>query len=441
MPRQSLHLDLDSLALSGYTNFSGMPRAATTDTALLVASPQTGMVAVIHKILLCPMGLVSTSPAASPGGASSVYSTLRLNTGGTNVDLFFHAFDKLPTLGAADLQAHPNLPTVWEPRKPIIVPSGWNAYSSTHSDAGGVLGVIGSYMSEYEARQLGYDCAPEASQASRNWIAASSIFTSTATQNLAAARTGYSIEITDIFVRLMPLTTTATITLQDTAGAVIAVYKHDNRTTPGQVVVKPRIFLADGVGLDAVASANAVYQGSLVVLGRYVRNADKPGDAWYSCVQPTFPSPGAPGDGLGNKANTTLKAAPGINRELVVEGYWVNVSKDSTSPADQDLTKVVIAAITTGTPATFGAAAAAIPNKCLTPYLVIGSQGQEIDLVLDEVNMRCLANAPVTWEARSLTSPTDANAHIDGWSVLIWGRTRPSTQAVGSSDNLQGAAT
>lgn len=439
MPRQSLSLDLDGLALPGYSNFSGMPRSNGFNTPYLLAAPPAGQVAIIHKILVVSHGNTSTSPTASPGSAHLAYSFLRMTRSASNIDLFFHAFDKLPTLGTADEQAQPTLPTVWEPRMPLVVPPLWTLSGVTAGEAGTCPGVVGVYMSDHEARQLGYDCQDAVAQTGRNWIAASSNNLASSDVTLAAARTGYSIQITDVFMRLMPQTTSATITLKDSAGAVIFVYKHDNRTSPGQVVLKPNIYLADDVGLVTAASTNAINNGSIIVLGRYVRNQEKPRDRWWAYVEPTIPSPGAPADGLGNKANTTLKAAPGVGREHVVEGYYINASRDSTSPDDQVLTNAITAAITVGTPATFGAAGNTITNKALSPAILLGSQGYETDIVLDEVALRCPPNAQINWEARAILSPTGTNSHIDGWSVLIWGRTREATRASTDSSNLQGA--
>lgn len=445
-----LYNDPRKMPFDGYPMSVGMPRSGVAnETPALIPAVEKGKVAIIKKLIVANQGNLVTSPS-SPGAQSGTaisQANLLFGIGGsTKILVPFLGFARNPTMGAGDIQALPVVDTVWEPKGQIVLPETWDLRSQTAATSSGGIGVV--YQSHFveTAKQLGYSAGltPPTSSAGGpplawvgDWVFAGVLPNATSAQVLAGARTGFSFHVTDIFIRCQPQTLGATVSIQDTNNANIYIMQHDSRNDPGQQMLKVDLWLPNDLGLQVVASTNAVGHCSVAIIGHYVPNIDKPSDAWYSFVQPQKPSPTTLADGIGNRAASTVKAAPGKGYRHIVNGYAYSLSRTATVGGDG-----VACALTVGTAsATFGAGVSAIGpgNNALSPVVQLGSQNQTVHGHLDEVNIPCPENQAIFWESRSILSPSNTEAEIDGWGVLVWGRTREAFGNPSYTANFTGA--
>lgn len=402
---------------------------------------------------------VGATPAQA-GQVTATFLTIELrDASGTLVSNlpFFLPDRNTEVFGATDMAAPPNFPIYWEPRSPIIVPSGWTAQIAATSDQGTSLLLVGFELDEGEARLRGYDADSGSTLADKRFGIQGGGITAAAV-SFVTARTGYTVQILDIFARLQPrFTGGAVITVRQSGDdETIFKFRNDNRRDMAEWKFSPGIYLEPNEGIEVIGDTNSNGRGSVIITYRYVDNADVPGNHWWSYTEPSVASPGTTTVALvGKKTSTTLSlkypkqattaTTPGHGRRHHVEGYCFAASKDSTSTSD-----FVIAGLTTGTAAgNLGVSPLSLTqtNAFLSPRIGLSSAHQTLTMALDRVNLPCPANTGILmWETLALASsllatPAASDNDITGWHLTVWGRTLPCDRSASDNHALQSTNT
>ena len=468
--------DLGRLPYSKAAVFCGTARYPDVATHVMV-DPGRGKTAIITH-LVDPSNSFRTILVSPDAAVNTAVTSFLLidSAGNTRFTLPFLCFDRhVQTFSGGtspgELSGQPDRPLVWRPRHPIVVPAGWKLTHSTYNvaDASAAphgAAAYGYVLDEYEALMMGFDCrdvtpSPGSGVPQVRWIQ-SGLTATNGTTTLAAARTGYTIQILEVFARLQPKATGgAALILKDGDGNTIFNFKSDNRQNQAEWAFSPGLYLRPGKSLTLTGDAQSAGRGTVVIIGRYVANDEVPGDAWYSYTEPAFPSPGTDGFALlnlGRSVNTvvtmtyprtdTTRQTAGVGLRHHVEGYVFSGSKDGTVASDLVVSSVVSSEVISPIALLPGFQAASISpgamDDPIMPILAMSTAHQDYNLAVSGLNIPCrnhpgkLVFASVAIGQNLLSTPTGTTNHIDGWSLTLWGRTQPSTEPTSPNVHMQG---
>jgi hypothetical protein len=430
---------------------------------------------------------LQASPSSGQGGGSGVGGMRIQHTGGTDaVELFFKRFARFATLfgnaAAPDWRTAPpgNLAT-WSPKYPVVLPSGFQVrpnnatyYSgvaaNSYAEYPGGQAVSGLLVSEDDARMLGFGIASgkgagSYSAADRTQLVASSQGNGSA-EDLAAGRTGKSIRILDINLRLQARTNAAT--------TVELRQKGDSRTickfvtsNPAELIDKswsPDIFLKGGETLELVTNVSG--SCSIIVSYEYVNDDEIPGDHFWGSQVPHVPTPTEGTVGvdsvfctnaipltlyyprLDTLGETATKTAAGKGRQHFIRGYTISAQKagsigGSSDDVDQQLFCITAAGPDSTLPA-FRNTSVAINHtgdvseggaNAVTPTIALVNHDQNVTECQGGLNVPTQDNGSLRVDTINMsdtpntilgvaTTPTDG--HITEWYVSVWGRTIPT---------------
>lgn len=348
--------------------------------------------------------------------------------------------------------APPGNGVCWKPKYPIPVPSEWQLNATAQAtgfrvgDFGQQVAVYGRLVSEEEARTLGYRVSASATSSDRRHMVFTAV-PSVTPFTIIPARTGKSVRILDVHVRMQPETGAANRwTLQQTDGTRVFRWTNNNPSDLLEMHFSPDIYLKPGTGLQSVG--NVALSGTAVIVFEYVDQEDVPADAWWACVEPEFPTPAATKVGLGSAfpsvstqvtcfypARNTTKTSPLAGFQHIVRGYVMSAQKKSTVTPDQTLL-----AISTGSAAGqihHSDLLTSQSNFQISPTLTVVAHDQCVYLSVDDINVPCppdtgsiwidtLGTGPATGLLSIAATPTAGDADIDSWCVTIWGKTIPT---------------
>lgn len=177
----------------------------------------------------------------------------------------------------------------WKPQWPICFPSGRRIRSlNAQLTANGNV-AYGYLVPESTAATLGFDTNPALPSASRLTNVVSVMPTVTTAVTAIPAKTGFSIQILDIWLRVQPLATATAcfLRVQQNLSTVLTTVFQVNNDNPANLIeeqLSPGLFLSPGASLELVSSA--AYTGSAVISYRYVKAEDVPDDHWWYHVAP-----------------------------------------------------------------------------------------------------------------------------------------------------------
>lgn len=363
--------------------------------------------------------------------------------------------------------AVPSNYTLWKPKYPIAIPAGWEINNTANTLFGewvNFSAVYGVLVSEESARTMGYAVSNSAVDADRVTGVVSSLGTASAT-TILAGRTGKSIRILDVHIRMQPDQEASNV-LQLSQTTDNRVWCEVANSTPGEMIdqsFSPDIWLKAGEGIQI--QTTVADTASVVISYEFVDADEVPGDAWWACVNPTIPTPGATAGGFQNayrEASTQIelyyprrdadgdstftKTTAGTGFQHIVRGYVASAQKTasgSTSADDVDQQVFAIA----GGPGSFSFGHASIVvnllvdgfNYQVSQVFGIGYQRQNLLSVVDDINVPVADDGAMYVEAYGFApdvsaaftpagsvTPTATDGDIDNWSVSMWGRTVPT---------------
>lgn len=427
-----------------------------TGTALMYSVPVGQVLLITHIIMqidsLAQIGTRITSPQSS----ETLGNIQLADTDGTSRgNLTFRGFSRYRTPftgggGTPDWRAaQPGDVITWKLKYPIPVPAGWsvrqNQSAITWGNSSCVHGVL---VSEVSARTMGYPVSNTGSPVTDRRFGITSSDGSVAGQTLIAARTGQSIRILDVHVRMQPETSSAnTLTLSQGDGTKIFKCVNDNPAEFLEMSFSPGWYLKAGESLDLISDQES--GSSVNITYEFVDEDDVPGDVWFAVVEPNVPSPGV--TKYGNLGGAILGQVTGISTEAtcyyprrgttatsptqgfqhMLNGYCLSIQKNSTTANAADDTEQTRIAISTGSSAGLIELEALLmtqPNLQLTTTFSASSAEQCTWAVVDGVNLPGNKDDGSLWVDtigfNSLTAtPVDTANDIRDWAVCMWGRT------------------
>lgn len=481
-----------ALPYGGQTQFVGRSVVWTTaDTTSVVSTVvpavPDGQCALIDKVVITTQANRGSPGGAGAAGADDFIMMGLHDSDGTlqqRLPVYLSTVDPATPSSPFGNQLLDNQPIVWEPQMPIPVPSGWSMQVSqwdlgagstpgTPTQAGALsptadtnkVQVFGIYVDNEAARGAGYNVDNTGAQASRNWIATGSFCeavspdtgdpqTSTSTTQFVPARTGHCVLITDILVRLAPRNAAGSAGLELRQGSGgNTIFKWFNSRTNQSLTraIKCRIYAEPGVGLEVAAIGSpAEDTSSIILLGQYVPADQVPRDAFYSFVEPEFPSGGQTSPDSESSTSFTLRyptgspggshntrVSPGHGSMHLLEGYEISVQKSSEID-----TGIVLFSLSTGPNVGTGLITAGTQQPTITGIQQIRTAGQNLSWGVDKIALPCQGdNGVITFEVDrssiAYASPgTDAG--IEGWGCTVWGRTIPSTRGAVNLSQFRG---
>jgi len=337
---------------------------------------------------------------------------------------------------------------VWDLKYPAVVPGGWSIRKPTGLFAfgwGNSTAVYGVVVSESEARTLGYNVSNSttASERQYGWQASDGDTSATV---VVAARTGKSIHVLDIHVRLQPMTYASnSLTLQQSDGQQIFRAVNDNPAEGVTQAFSPGWYLKAGESLDIIS--DIATGNSVNVTYEYVDETEVPGDVWFATVNPNVPTPGLGtfgSDLLENlvlKASTqvtlyyprhaTTKTSPLKGFQHMVKGYSITIQKEVSGAVSTDLTPQTMLCISTGSSAggvEILAGSLLQSNYQISPVFSATAHDQCTWGVVDGLNIPCKPDDGSLWIntvgfETAVATPTSGTNGIRAWAVNLWGRT------------------
>lgn len=404
----------------------------------------------ITKVIISTQGAATTSSQVN-----DTTDLLLVDEGGTTRGtLSFLTPHRNPAIFSPVMtQTLPNGNLVWEPVTPLFVPPNWSLQAQNDATQACEVMAFGFNISESDARALGYDVTNVGSPTTaHNWFCEGAKPSSDTTTVLVTRRAGYAIRIDDIVMRMMPATasgTVATVKLQKSDGTSLFEWgANGDNGEPIDKIIRGPIYLdpadggspiSNGYGLN-VTSTNCAGRFTIVVKGAFIPYKDVPDDVWFARVTPSVPTPAtglvaAAANLAGNAVATTIKAAPGKGRQLIVEGIDFSACKDATVASG-----TVSTLLGTGTAAD-AAGVTIIPgsqsyNSALVPLIAtlsLNSHHQRKNITVDRVNLPCGDNKMLLIETgvynflNAVITPVSATTgDFDHFSVTCWGRIRPT---------------
>lgn len=439
------------------------------NTAVTTLNQGRGKVAIITRLVGSSQGLIpgvattGTAPffrsAGSPTTTGDNLSALVFDDGDgatTNRSLKFFNFDRNESVflvgtplvaGIADLVAPPDIPVDWQPRHPIMVPSELITNSTQASSSSGGLTGYGYIVDEQTAQSMGFDPVAGPHGTAQRLVMDGQAITN-GVQDLVVAKTGQSICILDLYVRLQPKSVagTATITLKDGDGNVLFKFRNDNRANCKEWKFSPEFYLPASKKLTVTGDAQSSGRGSVAIIAKYVDASDVPPNFFYSYSTPTHASPSATTVAtVGKRATTTFTltyprtgntaTTPGQGKRHHVEGILFSANKDNTLTSDLAIAWVSTGTSTSSTVGLGGALSVTAANKALMPPQALGFPMQTVSFLVDQVNIPCVANTGlILFETFAIAgtgigTPAATDTDVADWGVTVWGRTLPTEQS------------
>lgn len=458
--------DLSALPFASATVFAATNRAIDALTAQNLTQRRPGTVAVVTHLVGHQPGVIAgaggTAPfyrtAGSPASCGDDYTRLQF----VNIEqatpanflpeFQFFQFERNELFhGSPLLSCPPDTPVAWKPRHPIVLPPGWNLRVRSMGAGQGGFAAYGYVLDVETARALGYDVGADFSPSSGiKRTGYTGLMATNGTQTLVAARAGQCIQILDIYARLQPKSLSgASMAIKAATTGNIFVLRNDSPSNTQEWKFSPGLFLPVNEALQLVGDAGAAARGSVNVIFRYVDQDQVPPEHFWGHSVPALPSPGGTTVTTNVKRQSTTftlvyprlgttKTVPGAGLRHHIEGYLISAFKDST--ATSDLTWFSLGAGTAGGNVGFNTLTLSTANKPIAPIASLGAPNQGLNLVVDQVNIPCVANTGlIIFDALSIAGSGLATpageGDIAGWSATVWGRTMPTQQ--GTTDNFQ----
>lgn len=430
-------------------------------SAILYTVPKGQVFLVTHIVAQIDVSSQLAGAVASPQSPSLFGGLATFDEAGTGQDTIeFKAFARWNNLfltgGSPTWKTSFPANTVqWGLKYPYPVFAGWTVRSSATPGGGSGWGnhyaVYGVQMDENAARMLGFQVRGSATDSERRMGAVSLASPSTPAA-LVAGRTGQSIRILDLSIRIQPETNTAnTVTLSETADGTrnIFQFRNDNPAEFFNYQFSPDIYLTPGAALDL--GSTVANTASVTCVYEYVDAADVPSDHFWACVDPDLPTPGAGTTGTGSVLTSTsteitlyypgragrsytdtTKTSPGKGYQHILNGYAVSVQKNAEAgTAETDATEQTKLCLSTGSAAGqiqsdgYGTTQT---NYQLSPVFSASSHDQSLGIVVPGINVPCKKDDGSIWVDTLgfngiATTPTQTANDIAGWAVTVWGRT------------------
>lgn len=343
--------------------------------------------------------------------------------------------------------APPGNVVVWQPKYPIPVPQGWSIKNLVGGEWANQIAVYGKFLSMEGARTAGYDVNTSSTDANRRY-GVTSFSPPTAETTQIAGRTGKSLRILDVYVRMQPETGGATnkITLRQTDDRVIFSWTNNNPSDLLELKFSPDIFLKSGVGLESVATIAGT--GSIVIVYEFVDDNEVPGDHWWGYVEPDLPTPTVSKVGTFSNAPVigtrlvcyypgldSTKTSPTKGCQHIVRGYTFSIQKDTTAVPDQTIC-CLSSGTAQGTIKFTAIGVTSQSNVQISPVFTSTAHDQCVFGAVDNVNIPCKKDDGSIWVdtmavgvasgvLSAATTPTTTDVDMDEWSWTVWGRTIP----------------
>jgi hypothetical protein len=328
---------------------------------------------------------------------------------------------------------------VWKPKMPICVPAGYHVGHTQPLIIGNGASVRGYLIADRAAALMGLDT--NTVRTTRRQGVASAMATNSATA-LIPARTGKSVQILDIFVRVQPLAAAAAnvLTIRQTDAKDIFRFVNDNPANLMQQQLSPGICTAPGTGVSILSTTTNTASVSIVY--RYLDAADVPANHWWSCIDPEKPSststlPGASAAPLATfypaTGRTVASGLAGPANQNIMKGYVITANQNARSE---------VGVIRLGTGATpglpgFGAFVANVGTP-VTQTLTLYQPEQTLWAGESDITVKSRTNHAFWWESiapLAAATPTP----VRNWGCTAWGFTVPAIDAVGT--RIRGTAT
>lgn len=471
--RQPGYPDLSRLAYAEQAVFAGNAKQLDADATFALVEVPTGKCAIITRIVgiggSAIPGVGGTAPyytaptAATPVGTPDDRMNLALTYDaevspvGWSVTLPLLMFERNTAyyLATPDMYAPFDAKIDWTPSYPIVIPSGGALNVLQTNAIGSKVACYGYMLEEQDARAMGFDIEHSGSPSTgfRQVITTGRTAKTTA-QDLVLGKTGYCIQILDIWVRIQPnIGGVATAQLKDETGNIVFEWHNDSRTQPLDIQISPGIYMTAGEKITFTGNAAADNRCTIIVNCRYVEQSEVPENCFWGFVDPARPSPTstqiAGTAGKEQSSTITLNYAgpgttgttPGQGRRHVVEGYNISASKDSTATSD-----LVWFGITTGASGGsvgFAFGSVTHDNNLISPIVTLAAPFQTANLAVDRINVPCVANTglimvDVCGVAGSLIATPAGEGDIADWGITVWGRTEPTEKLATDNPQFQG---
>lgn len=338
----------------------------------------------------------------------------------------------------------------WTPKYAIPVPSGWRVMVDAAGEFASRASVYGMMVDEDSARTLGYSVSTTATDADRRYGMVNSSGTASAT-TIIAGRTGQSIRILDMHIRMQTATfATNTLTLQQVDGRKVLEMSASSMADVQEHAFSPGIFLKSGQGLQIqTTAANTV---SVNISYEFVDEDEVPGNHWWACVNPAYPSPGTnvvqnplnpPGSNIAVGRESTaitvyyprrdVTATVALGRDQhVLSGYAVSILKDSTTNPVQTLLTISAGTADGNIRLDSRSSTALQTNYQLSNVYGASGHDQSVVSVIDQIRVPAGPANGLYVDTMSLgphtsfglaATPADATANVEHWAVTVWGYT------------------
>jgi len=341
--------------------------------------------------------------------------------------------------------AHPSNLIRWKPKYPIVFPSGWTISCVGVAAVGQHFSVYGFLVDKTQAGVLGFPVSDSFTMVDQRY-GLTSLVTMASAADLVTARAGQSIRILDINIRVQPDSNTQNVVTirQGTEDINIFCIANNNPSELLEIQFSPDIFLKAGSPLQILSTVAGT--ASVACTFEYVPEAEMPGNSWFVCGLPDWPTPAAGTIGTSSlftakstqltlynpKYDTTFTAAQD-GQQLLVRGYLVSIQKDSTQVGNERL----FCALSSGTAGgnisfTTGVVDAGTQtNFQVSPVVVASGHNQNINLFADDINVPCAKEASLYVDSLGFDQPlagTTPSQDIDiaYWAVSAWGRVVPT---------------
>lgn len=467
---QPAYRALDQLVMEGKAQLVATPTINNFALATVI-QPTQGQVAIITKIVCMCYGYKESSPDTQIQHSLFLYDASdTLTADGVN----FIAFQRTDAVFASPSgpdwrSSQPNMPVIWEPEEPLIVPPRYSlkAVGSGDTQGGSNFACYGYLVDVDTARHLGFEVGKDAQTAGAVGVggfgsALTVGFTSgvrgntTSPVELVHPPVGYGLQIVDIYIRHQQLTFNptqtailfhgATVTDYLTSSNIIFTTANNNPSNFAEWKASPGIYLPVNRGLYFATAGTA--RASITVTYRLIKSEDIPKDHWWSYTG-AFPTQGTttgtsslfttgatgvtlnyPGRFGASDATATL---PGNGKQHVVEGFMICAQKDAT--VNQDQAAFAIATGSSGGSVGLPSSGVGTINNLISPIFTLSGHDQLLAIAVDGLNVPCVKDTGFVLIDSTTTgysaTPVAADRDIDEFHCLIWGRTLPARFGTG----------
>lgn len=428
-----------------------------------------GQVLLITQIVTQPEanifgGLVSFT--TSPTGVLNQGFEIRDKANTVQSTASFWSFRRNPAARAPDTPAAvdgrvsaPANIAKWAPKYPLVVPSEWDIHLldgiDGKADFNSGAAAYGILVDEDSARTLGFDVNTSATDSERRY----GVETFTGSGSIAA-RSGKSIRILDVNVRMQPEgdeNGTGAIALIQAAGSrTLHKFANQNHSEEWEAAFSPADcwYLGENSALTVTFTGTNV--GSITISYEYVDKDEVPAGVFWGSVAATKPGVDASPVGLTNaqrRANSEITlfypaiynldtsaaasaytaTSPTTGNQHMLYGYLLTAQKDSTAAAEQTLFTLTTG--TTGGTVKCGSAFVGTTQDeyQLAPVIHCASQRQAVNCCVDNLMVPCKPDDGSIWACALgfgpstalglLSTPAVADHNLDEFQFSVWGRT------------------